>query len=30
VAGAGPVPVDLPVDDAQKAMLQDLVDRVCG
>jgi hypothetical protein len=30
VRDAGPVPVDLPVDDAQKAMLQQLVDRVCG
>jgi hypothetical protein len=24
-----PVPVDLPVDDEQRAMLQELVDRVC-
>ena len=24
------VPVDLPVDDMQRAALQDLVDRVCG
>jgi hypothetical protein len=30
VDGADPVPVDLPVDDAQKALLQHLVDRVCG
>jgi hypothetical protein len=30
VAGAAPVPVDLPVDDAQEPMLQHLVDRVCG
>jgi hypothetical protein len=30
VADADPVPVDLPVDDAQKATLQQLVDRVCG
>jgi hypothetical protein len=30
VAGRDPVAVDLPVDDAQRAVLQQLVDRVCG
>jgi hypothetical protein len=30
VVGADPVPVDLPVDESQKAELQQLVDRVCG
>jgi hypothetical protein len=30
VGNAAPVPVDLPVEDAQKAVLQQLVDRVCS
>lgn len=30
VGDAGPVPVDLPLDDAQRGRLQALVDRVCG
>jgi hypothetical protein len=30
VAGRAPVAVDLPVDDAQRALLQQMVDRVCG